>query len=261
MLIGEVLISAPTPFPTAPEKSDNPLKFEVPLVIGSIFGVGFGGALLTSVTAESNRLEQTCNKPAKEDKNLEVRSEELGVRSKELEVTELPTTNTHSPIPDNLEFYDWDDLEDEAVGVLIFGNSGSAKTSLACWLAGQLTKNKPAQVLALDPHANRNPLWGELGIKVFSSFELIERQLKLLEKTLDERRDDDYQPKDDDFLIIFGDELGANIDCFSDPSLMDKILRRLGGEGRKYDLMFIGLNYSSNADDINVSAKTITYRF
>lgn len=233
-------------FASTPTSSSRELRFEVPLVVGGIIGAGIASSLTMNITAESNRLKQ----------DSKVSNEELKVKSEDLSPNvQSPTPITQYPIPGTLEFYDWDDLEEEAVGVLIFGNSGSAKTSLACWLAGKLTSNKPAQVLALDPHANRNPLWKELGIKVFSDFALIERQLEKLERLLDERRSPEYQPKDDDNLIVFGDELGANIDSFSDPTRMDRTLRRLGGEGRKYDLMFIGMNYSSNADDLGVSGK------
>ena len=60
-------------------------------------------------------------------------------------------------------FYDWNNISDEAVGFLICGNSGSAKSSLATWLAGHLSQSNPMAVIALDPHFN--DCWQLAGIK------------------------------------------------------------------------------------------------
>ncbi|AFY54399.1 hypothetical protein Riv7116_1858 [Rivularia sp. PCC 7116] len=244
VLLGEVIISAPTPIRSA--RLEHPFKFEIPLVVGSILGAAAGGVLMASTTTESSRLQQSQVAEVEVEKELKVENE------RPIPNTQYPTPETETEI---LDFYNWDDLEDEAVGVLIFGNSGSAKTSLACWLAGKLTANKPAQVLALDPHANRNPLWRELGIKVLSDFTLIERQLEALENLLDLRREADYQPKEDDFLIVFTDELGACLKNFDDSTRVERTLERLGSEGRKYDIMFIAMNQSSNVEDIGISAQ------
>lgn len=148
------------------------------------------------------------------------------------------------------DFYNWDDIDDEAVGFIIAGNSGSAKTSCACWLAGHLTRKNPAQVLALDPHASRNPIWKEVGIPVIDTFKGIEEQVGLLINLLDKRRG---QPENGDEVIVFADELGACLDEFSDPRQMEKALKRLGSEARKFGITFLALNQSKNVDDIGIS--------
>ncbi|HYX18311.1 MAG TPA: ATP-binding protein [Nostoc sp.] len=155
-----------------------------------------------------------------------------------------------------LEFYDWRDLVDDAVGIIVAGNSGSGKTSVAVWVAGWLTKDEPAQVLALDPHANVNVLWQELGIHAIADFPLIEQQLILLIELLDSRRELNKQQLDlEPTIIVFGDEINACLDSFSDKEIIELALRRLGSEGRKYKIIFIALNQSSNADDLKISAQ------
>ncbi|WGV25978.1 ATP-binding protein [Halotia branconii] len=152
---------------------------------------------------------------------------------------------------DTLDFYNWDDVEDEASGIIIVGNTGYGKTSVACWLAGHLTKNKPAQMLALDPHASRNPLWKQLEIPVISSFEGIEAQIELLIELLDDRRE---LPENGDPVIVFADEINSCLINFEQPQQMEIALKRLGAEGRKYDIVFIALNQSPNVEDLPLSA-------
>lgn len=242
---GEALI---TVLPQSePSRALHPMKFEVPLLVGIVLGTSTASMLLVSVKSESNRIQQKYQTLPSTDKTS----------GKGLEECSTPITaakDEHCP-PGDLEFYDWELFEDEAAGALIVGNSGSAKTSLACWLAGHLTRYKSAQILALDPHANRNPLWEQLKIKVLSDFNLIEYQLELLENLLDERRKRTCQPKDDDRLIVFTDEIGACIKNFKDSNKVERVLERLGSEGRKYDIMLIAMNQSSNVDDIGISAQ------
>lgn len=149
-----------------------------------------------------------------------------------------------------LEFYDWRNLKDQAVGIMIVGNSGSAKTSVAIWAMGWLTKDEPAQVLVLDPHVNRNPIWGQLGVHTISDFHAIQRQLEILLSLLDERRGMTYDEVENaDTIICFADELSACIKQFPDPSVVNDALERLGCEGRKYKIVFMAGNQSINTKD------------
>lgn len=153
-----------------------------------------------------------------------------------------------------LEYYDWRDLIDDAVGIILAGNSGSGKTSVAVWIAGWLTKDIPAQVLALDPHGNVNVLWKELDIHVICEFSLIEKQLNILIGLLDARRGLDIdelnrQPQ----IIVFADEINACLENFEDKESMSTAIKRLGSEARKYGIALIALNQSSNCDDLGIS--------
>lgn len=155
-----------------------------------------------------------------------------------------------------IEFYDWRDLVDDAVGIIIAGNSGSGKTSVAVWVAGWLTKDEPAQVLALDPHANVNVLWRELGIHAIADFLLIEKQLLILLDILDYRRTLSKEQLDlEPSVIVFADEINACLENFEDKENMELAIKRLGSEARKYKIALIALNQSSNADDLGISAQ------
>lgn len=150
--------------------------------------------------------------------------------------------------------YDWNNISDEAVGFLICGNSGSAKSSLATWLAGHLTQTTPMAVIALDPHFN--DCWELAGIKSIGKIDQIEAVLTWLLSELDARcdRKGNKQPLGDPMLIIC-DELNAALERFSDRKIVESTLRRLGSEGRKFGLTFCGLNQSSNAAAIGIDAK------
>jgi len=151
-----------------------------------------------------------------------------------------------------LDFYDFDDLENDAVGILIGGNSGSGKTSVAAWIAGKLTEGKPAQVFALDPHFN--DIWEQLGIHSIGEFHEIEETLDLLVDELDARRTRKKLKQSlGDTIICFTDELNGCIETASDPKKYKKALRRLGSEGRKFGIMLIGLCQSILVEDLGIT--------
>lgn len=158
------------------------------------------------------------------------------------------------------EFYSWHDCIDEAVGFIVSGNSGSGKTSVACWLAGLLTKEKPAQVLALDPHYNDT--WEQVGIKSLGKIDQIESALMWLLSELDLRCDRKSKklPLGDD-LIIFCDEVNACLERFENSKNVESAIKRLGSEGRKFGITFILLNQSHNAGDLGVSKKYLNNYF
>ncbi|MFN7716049.1 MAG: hypothetical protein ACK5QS_11295 [Pseudanabaenaceae cyanobacterium] len=150
-------------------------------------------------------------------------------------------------------FYDWGDVVDEAIGFVIAGNSGSAKTSIACWLAGVLTTHEPMQVIALDPHYN--DIWEQVGIKSIGNIETIEAILQWLLDELDQRCERKGlklplgQP-----ILVFADEIGACLKRFQNPKKITEALERIGSEARKFGITLIAINQSSNCDDIGISA-------
>lgn len=157
-------------------------------------------------------------------------------------------------IVESPNYYQWENIADEAVGFLICGNSGSAKSSLATWLAGHLSKSQPMGVIALDPHFN--DCWKLAGITSIGKIEQIEASLNWLLSELDARceRKGNKQPLGDHLFIIC-DELNAALERFKDRKIVESTLRRLGSEGRKFGLTFCGLNQSSNAAAIGIDAK------
>ena len=157
-------------------------------------------------------------------------------------------------LPPAQPLYDWNSIADEAVGFLICGNSGSAKSSLATWLAGHLTQSEPMAVIALDPHYN--DCWQLAGIKSVGKIEHIEASLEWLIGELDRRceRKGDGLPLGDPMFIIC-DEINAALERFAKPKIIESALKRLGSEGRKFDLTFCGLNQSSNAEALGIDSK------
>ena len=157
-------------------------------------------------------------------------------------------------IVDQPNYYDWGNISDEAVGFLICGNSGSAKSSLATWLAGHLSQSNPMAVIALDPHFN--DCWKLANIKSIGKIEQIEAALNWLLGELDARCDRKGEGKPlGDHLFIICDELNASLERFKDRKVVESTLRRLGSEGRKFGLTFCGLNQSSNANALGIDAK------
>lgn len=244
---GVKLQVAHNPNTDLPLYEEYPLNLDIPIFVGLLLGVGVFSLLLRSVKAVNLEVSET-NLPATNDEKSRSALNSAGV------VGENLTPNSQFPTPNpQLPFYNWDNIAEEAVGILVAGNSGSGKTSLATWLLGKLTQHKPAQVIALDPHANRNKLWEELGIPTINSFSLIEKQLELLEELLDKRRE---QAKNGDTVIAIAEELGACAKNFKDSKRVELTLERLGSEGRKYGIVLISVNTSANCDDIGISAQS-----
>jgi len=175
-----------------------------------------------------------------------------GGRAIENQIVDPQLLAVQNANPD-IRFYDFDDgLKDDAVGIIIAGNSGSGKTSVGAWLAGKLTESNPAQVFALDPHFNDN--WKENGIHAIGNFAKIEEALGLLVEELDARRERKEKDKPlGDTIICFLDELNACLLNFQNPEKCELALKRLGSEGRKFGLILITLNQSSNVDDLGIS--------
>jgi energy-coupling factor transporter ATP-binding protein EcfA2 len=165
----------------------------------------------------------------------------------------LPPSEQPEPEPFNLKAY----LRDEATGILITGNSGAGKTSAAVEIAGMLTEDSPAEVIVLDPHFNDQ--WGEANLQAISKIDEIERAIESLERELDERHERKRlgQPQGNKIIVIT-DELLSCKARFSDSKKVGNILSRLSTEGRKRDMLFVGISHSPNADDIDISAEVRT---
>ncbi|MFY7806520.1 MAG: hypothetical protein ACOVQ7_24165, partial [Limnoraphis robusta] len=165
----------------------------------------------------------------------------------------LPPSEHPEPKAFDLKTY----LRDEATAILICGNSGAGKTSSAVEIAGMLTENAPSEVIVLDPHFNDH--WQDSGLRVISKIEEIEQAIESLERELDERHERKRlgKPQGNKILIIT-DELLSCKARFDDPKKVGNILSRLSTEGRKRDMLFIGISHSPNADDIDISAEVRT---
>ncbi|MBE9144913.1 hypothetical protein [Planktothrix mougeotii] len=164
----------------------------------------------------------------------------------------------------SLEFYNWEGLSDEASGILIGGNSGSAKTSLgAGFVVGKLTAVKPAEVIVLDIHASKNPIWQQMGFpRIESDVESIYQILCWLIDEVERRKYQEGNP-----LIICLDEIN---DTISELAQLD-IVKPLGGKekrvktfsyairklsnARKFDICLLGFMQSHNTEAIGIDGK------
>jgi hypothetical protein len=148
-------------------------------------------------------------------------------------------------------------IVDEATGILITGNSGAGKTSSAVEIAGMLTESAPAEVIVLDPHFNDQ--WQIAGLQAISRIEEIEQAIASLLQELDARHERKRLglPNGRKVLVIT-DELLSCKKRFVNPKKVGDALSRLSTEGRKRDMLFLGISHSPNADDIDISAEVRT---
>ena len=167
-------------------------------------------------------------------------------------------------LPSELDFYNWDGLADEASGILVGGNSGSAKTSLgAGFIVGKLTAVTPAEVIVLDIHQRKNIIWKQMGFpRVESDVEVIYQVLCWLIDEVERRKQEDGHP-----LIVCLDEIN---DTLSELEQLDTIsplpgkqkrrntfiyaIRKLSN-ARKFDICLIGFMQSHNTEAIGIDGK------
>lgn len=153
-----------------------------------------------------------------------------------------------------VQLYDMADLVDEAVGVIVAGQSGSGKTCVSSWLLGLFTQDEPAIIRVCDPHYN--DIWEDLGLTAIGEFDEIQSEFEWLIQELDRRRlrKKNKQPLGDN-LIVVADEVGACIESFENPEVVQKALKRIGSEGRKFGIILIAIDQSPNSADLGISAK------
>ncbi len=156
--------------------------------------------------------------------------------------------------------YDWEQIVDDASGILIGGNSGSGKTSIgAGHLVGRLTANNPAEVIVLDIHASRNPIWREMGFPrvVDDASQIVEVMQWFIGEIETRKRSDRHH------IVVILDEIN---DLLSELEHMDGkrngervktvtyAIRKLSN-ARKFDITLLGFMQSHNVDAIGIDAK------
>lgn len=172
------------------------------------------------------------------------------VSDEELEALPEPT----------IDPYDWEQIVDDASGILIGGNSGSGKTSIgAGHLVGRLTATNPAEVIVLDIHASRNPIWREMGFPrvVDDASQIVEVMQWFIGEIETRKRSDRHH------IVVILDEIN---DLLSELEHMDGkrngervktvtyAIRKLSN-ARKFDITLLGFMQSHNVDAIGIDAK------
>lgn len=190
---------------------------------------------------------------------LNLLSEQAALQATAFRPVSMHQKQTISPIDDggkSLQFYDWEDLPDENTGIMIAGNAGSGKTSVCCWVLGKLTERKPAIIEVLDPHGGINKIWHDLGMNPICEYDEIEARLiaAIAELDLRRARAKRGEPIGQQYIFVC-DELDSCLDNFQNPEMIAKAIKRLGKEGRKYDLSLIFITHTSNAGVKGIDAQ------
>jgi len=150
--------------------------------------------------------------------------------------------------------YNWNDLEDEASGIIIAGNTGAVKSGVALWCAGKLTERSPKQVIALDVHAKKN-YWHTQKIPTIHKQSKVIRALEILLDELNRRKETgEEQPE----LVVIIDEISAlraNCTDKDEEKWVLKALLLLGAEGRKFGLFAIIINQSKNVEALGIDGQ------
>lgn len=220
-----------------------------------IFSAGMGTASALLAGAKTRQIQDLENFRVPRD----IMRRDLFV---EVQAQQLPSVSGKAIAPepqvlsDQTEFYDWDNLADENTGIMIAGNAGSGKTSVASWCLGKLTERQPAIIEVLDPHGGINKIWSDLGLSVLCEYEEIEARLNAAITELDERRARSKrgEPVGQPYIFVC-DELDSCLDNFEDPKTVSKAIKRLGKEGRKYDLSLLFISHTSNVGAKGIDAQ------
>jgi hypothetical protein len=167
-------------------------------------------------------------------------------------------------LPEQLDFYNWENLADEACGILVGGNSGSAKTSLAAgFIVGKLTAVTPAEVIVLDIHQRKNIIWKQMGFpRVESDVETIFQIMKWFIDEIERRKQEDGHP-----IIVCLDEINDTLSELEHLDLVKPLpgkekrrntfiyaIRKLSN-ARKFDICLTGFMQSHNTEAIGIDAK------
>lgn len=152
-------------------------------------------------------------------------------------------------------FYNLEDIEQEASGIIVAGNTGAAKSSMAIHCAGLLTRNQPMQAVALDPHATKNH-WHEFGFPVVNDPDEILKAIRAILERLNHRR---KTGEDSPELLIIFDEIGALKADFRDDKEaikdIESFLLKVGSEGRKFGITLIAINQSKNVEALGIDGQ------
>jgi len=154
------------------------------------------------------------------------------------------------------------DLKYEASGIILAGNSGAGKTSVALKCLGILTEDEPKEIVALDIHARKNH-WHEHGIPTLYRADDIMAALVAINTELTRRSE---QGIDSPELIVVLDEIGALKarikQDYPDPKearqaiyWIDSTLLRLGAEGRKFGVCLVAINQSKNVSQMGIDGQ------
>ena len=162
------------------------------------------------------------------------------------------------------------DTVHRGLGYLVAGESGSGKTSTGLVVAQAIIEayqGESVEAMVLDVHANKNPVWQELGIsRIYSSPAQILAAFEWIQDEYESRKAGGKSER----LIIFIDEISemfttlkgyllaqgsSTTEAGRELALIGQQLISLGTGGRKYHLTPIIFNQSPNCKELRMDAK------
>ena len=157
---------------------------------------------------------------------------------------------------EEIAIYDWQRLRSEATGIMIAGNPGQGKSSVALWALGWLTQLEAAKIEVCDPHAAVNRGWAENGFHPVSDYADIEQKFTdaLAEFKARKTRAEQGQDIGRKYILV-ADETDSYEDNFEDAELVSKVQTVLGKEGRKYGIILIFVTHTSNVTNKKIDAQ------
>lgn len=157
---------------------------------------------------------------------------------------------------DEIAIYDWQRLRSEATGIMIAGNPGHGKSSVALWALGWLTQLEAAKIEVCDPHAAVNRGWAENGFHPVSDYADIEQKFTdaLAEFKARKKRAEQGQDIGRKYILV-ADETDSYDDNFEDAELVSRVQTVLGKEGRKYGIILIFVTHTSNVTNKKIDAQ------
>lgn len=142
----------------------------------------------------------------------------------------------------------FDSILDRGVGICLFGDSGSGKSSAAKYLIGLASQGSEIKLIVADPHYDGGGDWGNDTL-IIDDYDLILRTLRASLDELDRRKVQRKQgvksfPK----LVFIWDEWpSVRVAAKNAKSnICEEGVIRLGSECRKYDMLSIFCSQSGN---------------
>ena len=142
----------------------------------------------------------------------------------------------------------FDSILDRGVGICLFGDSGSGKSSAAKYLIGLASQGSEIKLIVCDPHYDGGGDWGSDTL-IIDDYDLILRTLRAALDELDRRKVQRKQGvKQFSKLVFIWDEWpSVRVAAKNAKSnICEEAVIRLGSECRKYEMLSIFCSQSGN---------------
>ena len=137
---------------------------------------------------------------------------------------------------------------DRGVGICLFGDSGSGKSSAAKYLIGLASQGSEIKLIVADPHFDGGGDWGQDTL-IIDDYDLILKTLRAALDELDRRKAQRKQGVKQFSKLVFIFDEWPSVRVSAKRAKLDiceEAVIRLGSECRKYDMLSIFCSQSGN---------------